>query len=104
MSDVLSLVSSLQVEVRRLSARIDDFERLRSGPDLDRVFSVAETARAIGKAPSTLRHWLGDAQLFDRHQLAALVRKDPTNHWVSSPRLIARWKQVAFRALQELAR
>jgi hypothetical protein len=105
MSDVLSLVSSLKSDVQRLSARVDDFERRQSAErDLDRVLSVAEAARAIGKAPVTLRHWLGDVQLFRRYQLAALVRKDPTNHWVSSPRLVARWKQVMFRALQEVCR
>ena len=47
---------------------------------------------------------LRDAQLFERHHLAALVWKDPTNHWVSSPRLVARWKAVVFKGLQELAR
>lgn len=91
-----------------LEARVVDLEiavkELRGARDLDRVLSVAETAAAIGKSPTTLRHWLRDAQLFERHRLNALVRKDPTNHWVSSPRLVARWKQVAFRALQELAR
>lgn len=94
--------------VRHLEARVSALEEhvreLRDSVDLDRVLSVKETAAAIGKAPSTLRHWLGDAQLFERHRLGALVRKDPTNHWVSSPRLVARWKQVMFRALQELAR
>lgn len=104
MSDVLTLVSSLQVEVRRLSARVDDFERRQGFADLDRVLNLSETATAIGKRPSTLRHWLADAVLFDRHQLGALVRKDSTGHWVSSPRLVGRWRQVAFKSLQELAR
>lgn len=103
MSDVLSLVSSLQLEVRHLSARVDDFER-RGALDLDRVLSLKETAIAIGKSPTTLRHWVTDAQSFERMQLGALLRKDPTNHWVSSPRLIARWRQVSLRSLQEMAK
>lgn len=105
MSDVLSLVSSLKVEVQRLSARVDDFERRQSAErDIDKVLSLRETATAIGKAPSTLCHWLGDAQLFERHQLGALVRKDPTGHWASSPRLVARWRAIAFKALAEVCR
>jgi hypothetical protein len=103
-SDVLALVSSLKRDVERLNARLDAFEVRGPSLDLDRVLTVSETARAIGKSPTTLRHWLHDARLFERHQLAALVRKDPTGHWISSPRLVARWRQVAFKSLQELAR
>jgi hypothetical protein len=102
--EALAEVGALRADVRRLCARIDAFEVRGPSPDLDRVLSVAETARAIGKAPTTLRHWLRDAETFDRHQLGALVRKDPTNHWISSPRLVARWRQVMFKALEEVAK
>lgn len=107
LAEVMEQVGIIQEQVRKLLARQQATERaLGQGMagDLDRVLSVAETASSIGKAPTTLRHWLADAQLFDRHQLGALVRKDPTNHWVSSPRLVARWKQVAFRELVEVCR
>ncbi|MDD5305513.1 MAG: hypothetical protein PHS14_20625 [Elusimicrobia bacterium] len=77
--------------------------RAAAPADLDRTLNVKETAVSIGKAGSTLAHWLRDAQLFDRYQLAALVRRDVTGHWVSSPRLVARWKAVVYRGLQELA-
>jgi hypothetical protein len=105
-TDVLALVSSLKSDVQRLSARVDDFERRQSAerPDLDRVLSVKETAAAIGKSACTFRHWLGNAALFDRHLLGALLRKDTSGRWVSSPRLVARYKQVAFRALVEVCK
>jgi hypothetical protein len=99
-------VGALRSEVRRLSNRVDDFERRQSAErgDLDRVLNLRETAAAIGKAAPTLRHWIADAALFDRHMLAALLRKDSSGRWVSSPRLVARYKQVAFRALVEVCK
>jgi len=103
--EALALVGALRTDVRRLSARVDDFERRQSAErDIDRVLSLKETAAAIGKRPSTIRHWIADAQLFDRHHLAALLRKDSSGHWTSSPRLVARWRQVALRELQGLCR
>jgi hypothetical protein len=104
---LLDAVAELRARTAKVEARQEATERaLAQGmaPDLDRVLSLKETAAAIGKASTTLRHWLGNASLFDRHQLGALLRKDPTGHWVSSPRLVARWKQVAFRELVEVCR
>jgi hypothetical protein len=105
--EVMEQVGIIQEQVRNLIARQESTERaLTQGMagDLDRVLSVAETASSIGKAPTTLRHWLADAQLFDRHQLAVLFRKDVSNRWTSSPRLVAKWRQVALRQLQEACR
>lgn len=106
MSDVLALVSSLKSDVQRLSNRVDDFERRQSAErgDLDRVLNLRETAAAIGKSPVTVRHWISKAEFFDRHQLAVLLRKDVSNRWTSSPRLVAKWRQVALRALVEVCR
>lgn len=88
-----------------LEARVVALEiQQRRGPGLDDTLSLAATARAIGKSPTTFAKWLRDAGAFEKHQLAVLVRKDPTGHWVSSPRLIARWKQVVYRSLAEVCR
>jgi hypothetical protein len=103
--EALAEVSALRDDVRRLAARIDAFE-VRGAPsvDLDRVLSLRETAAAIGKSVVTLRHWVGDAVAFDRYHLGVLLKKDPTGHWTSSPRLIAQWRRVALRELQEVCR
>lgn len=103
--EALEDMGALRSEVRRLSARVEDFERRQSAErDLDKVLNLKETAAAIGRSASTVRHWISNAELFDRHQLAVLLRKDDSGRWTSSPRLVAKWRQIAFRALQELAR
>ena len=94
-------IAALEARVLALETTVRELRAAAPAADLDSVLNVKETARAIGKAPSTLRHWLGDAQLFDRHQLAVLFRKDVSNRWTSSPRLVARWRQLALRQLKE---
>ena len=89
--------------ITRLEQLVRDLNAGGTLGDLDRVLNVAETARAIGKSPLTLAKRLRDAHQFERWQMAILVQKDPTGHWVSSPRRVARWKQVMFRNLQTLA-
>jgi hypothetical protein len=96
--EVMEQVGIIQEQVRKLLARQEATERaLAQGMagNLDRVLNLRETAAAIGKSPVTIRHWIADAALFDRHQLAVLFRKDVSNRWTSSPRL------VALRALEE---
>lgn len=116
---LLARVAALEASDRKLRAKVEGLiawqgstERaLGQGMvgvappfDPDRVLNLEETAAAIGKAAPTVRHWIADAHLFERHFLAALLRKDSSGRWVSSPRLVARYKQVAFRSLCELAR
>jgi hypothetical protein len=95
---------SLEARVLALETTVRELRASAAPQDLDRVLSAAQTAVAIGKAPSTLRHWLCDAHRFDRYQLAVLMRKDVTGRWVSSPRLVAKWKQVVFRSLEAACR
>lgn len=95
---------ALEARVVALEAAVRELRTAAPAADLDSVLSVKETALAIGKSPVTLMHWLGDAHAFERYNLNALMRRDPTGHWRSSPRLVARWKQVAFVQLCELAR
>jgi hypothetical protein len=99
---VTGAAESLEERVRRLERAVRSLQETPG--DLDRVMKVPEIAKAIGKSRCTLLKRLRDANEFERWQMALLVRKDPTGHWVSSPRLVARWRQVMFRNLQELAR
>lgn len=97
----LAEVSALQVQVADLLKRQDETERalqLRV-PAPDDVISLARAAAAIGKSHGTLVKWTKNARLFERYNLRLLLEKDVTGHWVSSPRLVARWKQVMFRTL-----
>jgi hypothetical protein len=101
-------IMTLQTQVAGLLRRQEHLERSLTGQvpaaDADRDMALSEVARAIGKSPATLAKWTKNAALFERNRLGLLLQKDVTGHWISSPRRLARWREVTYRSLRAAVR
>lgn len=108
MTDVLSLVVSMQSDIRRLSNRIDDFERRQSAErsDIDEpIFGLRLVASAIGlKSAKTLRKWATDLDLTEKHQLQMLLKRNPSGRWFTTRRLLNQWRRAIAANPWEVSR
>jgi hypothetical protein len=98
--EVLEEVADLRAQVEGLLERValteSAFARGMAGADSDEpIYGLQRIARAIGlKSRQSLRHWITDADLAERHRLAMLLKRTPSGRWCTTRRLIANWRRA----------
>jgi len=88
--------ADLLATVTELRERVSELERLNLSGGADRPICLKELAGRIGngKSVASLRGWMKRPATRKRLRLELLLRKDPTGHWYSTPRLLARWQDA----------
>jgi len=96
--------ADLLTQVMELRARVAELERVQMCGDADRPMRLAELAKRIGpgKSVATLRGWIKRPASRRKYRLEMLLRRDPTGHWYSTPRLLAAWSNALAKSAQHL--
>jgi hypothetical protein len=98
--EVLEEVADLRSQVEGLLERQALTERAlaqgMAGADADApIYGLQRIARAIGlKSRQSLRHWITDVDLAERHRLAMLLKRTPSGRWMTTPRLVGQWRRA----------
>lgn len=86
-------------ELADVKRRMAELERVWAAGDADRQISVADFARSINRAPSTVLSWWRNDHDRAKWHLTEVIQRDLAGRLFTTPRLVSKWKHATAARL-----
>lgn len=90
---------ALEATVRDVQRQMAELQRVWAVGDADRQISVADFARSINRAPSTVLGWWRNDHDRAKWHLLEVIQRDVAGRLYTTPRLVEKWRYATLARL-----